>query len=836
MRSSLKKTLVSLGLLCIAGAAAATAGFSAIYLYLSPSLPSVDSIRDVRLQTPLRVYSADNKLIGEFGEKRRRPVKLAEVPDAFVDALLAAEDADFYSHNGVSLRGLARAVTELITTGERGSGGSTLTMQLTRNVFLSLERKFIRKLNEILLSLKLERELSKDEILELYVNYMFLGKRAYGIQAAAEVYYGKDLNDLSLAQLTMIAGLFKGPSTQNPIINPTRAIERRNWILGRMLSLELISQAEYQQAYEEGITASYHASQLDIQAPYVADLAREKVINSFGLNAYTDGYKVYTTVDSRLQLAAQEALRKGLLDYDQRHGYRGPELKLNAPTPEDDTPSPEVLANWLKTLQDIQSLAKLEPAVVVKVLDQSVIAVAKDGSHHEITWDDGLSTARAYINENSRGPKPKNASDILSVGDVIRIRQALDRWRLSQLPEIQGALVALSPNNGAIVSIVGGFDFYASNFNRATQAYRQPGSNFKPFLYTAALENGMTAATIVNDAPTVIDDATLEKTWRPENDDGEFEGPTRMRKALYRSRNLISIRILESLGIRNALNSLERFGFDREKLPEDLTLALGTHSVTPDTMAAAWASFANGGYKVNTHLIKRVLGVDGNVIYEAFPNTVCESCQTEQAPPEKAQVNATELSENAFDHNAFELPIEIKRKYALLEPEDYPPAPKVISDQVVFIMDSILKDVIKRGTGIRARVLDRRDIAGKTGTTNDAKDTWFSGYNPDIVATTWVGFDKNTPLGRSEYGSSAALPIWIDFMREALRGKPEKVKKQPTGVVTIKIDPETGQRARADDPDAIFEYFRMELAPKHTLSEEASDSNVPPAIFSEEIF
>ncbi len=855
MKPVLKKTLSTLILLFLIGTSAAIFGLAAAYLYLSPNLPSVESIRDVRLQTPLRIYSSDNKLIGEFGEKRRHPVTLDEVPQAFIDALLAAEDAEFYSHRGVSIRGLARAVTELITTGEKGSGGSTLTMQLTRNVFLTLDQKFVRKFNEILLSLKLERELTKDEILELYVNYMFLGKRAYGIQAASRVYYGKDLNELSLAQLAMIAGLFQGPSTQNPIINPTRAIERRNWILGRMYDLSLIDKNAYQLAILEPVTASYHGSQLDISAPYVAELAREKTIRSFGLEAYTEGYRVYTTVNSKMQLAAQQAVVDGLLTYDARKGYRGPEQNLAGQlgqlTPATDTENSEdtapenpaafdeqTTARLLELLQDIPDYAGLLPAVVTKVGEQSLTAITKQGEQVTLGWEQGLSSARAYINQNARGPSPESASDIAGLFDVIRVRLNQEgQWVLTQLPEAQAALVALAPNNGAILSLVGGFDFFESHFNRATQAYRQPGSNLKPFIYAAALEKGMTAATLINDAPIVFEDAALEATWRPENDGGRFYGPMRLRRALYLSRNLVSIRILQQIGIEHARETLQRFGFNAETLPRDLTLALGSSSATPVDLATAWAAFANGGYKVSPYLIDRVEDVDGNIIYESFPDTVCIECDEAKSSPTEVNQDLTEAAvDPAFDPKLFSVPVILKRELAILEPGDYPRAPKVLDDQVVFIMDSILKDVIQRGTGTRAKVLKRSDLAGKTGTTNGPMDAWFSGYSNSIVTTTWVGYDQNLELGNREYGGTAALPIWIDFMSVALEGTREQHKRQPPGIVTVKINPETGQRARIDDPDAVFEYFRADNTPELEPSNEETIHDNPSEIFSDGLF
>lgn len=853
MKPVLKKTLILFSALFILAACGAIFSSAAAYLYLSPGLPSVESIRDVRLQTPLRVYSSDGKLIGEFGEKRRRPVKLEDVPQDFIDALLAAEDFEFYSHNGVSIRGLLRAVTELIATGERGSGGSTLTMQLTRNVFLSLERKFIRKFNEILLSLKLERELSKDEILELYVNYMFLGKRAYGIQAAAEVYYGKELNELSLAQLAMIAGLFQGPSTQNPIINPPRAIQRRNWILRRMHKLELITDEEFDKAFKETITASYHGNQLEVNAPYVAEMAREKAIRSFGLKAYTDGYRVITTIDSRLQETAQKSIIKGLLAYDQRHGYRGPEQnlanltsdQLSANDNEEATDTTDSHESWVSILKDIPAYGGLEPVVVTNILETSLIAINKDNEQIQLEWDDGLSKVRRYLSENARGPSPQSVEENFKIGDVIRVIASPEGgYKLSQLPDAQAALVSLDANSGAMLSIVGGFDFYQSHFNRATQAYRQPGSNLKPFVYAAALENGMTAASLINDSPIVLKDAGYEGIWRPKNDGDKFYGPMRLRKALYLSHNMVAIRLLQELGIERTRNALARFGFNPKVLPRDLSLALGNSSVTPLELATAWASFANGGYKVGAHLIQRVYDNNGAIIYEAFPNKICHDCDL---PPddENAQdielasainPNAETFDESDFDKELFTLPVKLKRALGWLSAEDYPSAPKVLDDRVAFIMDSILKDVIRKGTGRKARKLQRSDIAGKTGTTNGPTDAWFSGYNRDIITTAWVGFDQNTPLGNREYGGVSALPIWIDFMREALKGRKQVSMAQPEGVISVKIDPETGERARIDNPDAIFEYFRIEQAPELKEQTPSNNGEQPLDIFSEEIF
>ena len=858
--TSKKPIIVAALWLILAGTGSALCLLAGMYLYLSPQLPSVGSLREVKLQTPLRVYSADGKLMAEFGEKRRTPIRFENIPTTYIDALLAAEDDDFFEHHGVSIKGLARAATQLILTGRRASGGSTITMQVARNYYLSRRKTFARKFNEILLALRIEQELSKEEILELYVNIIFLGNRAYGIHAASQVYYGKPLNQLSLAQFAMLAGLPKGPSTMNPIANPSRALQRRNWILGRMLSLEKIDQSAHNLAIIEPVTAQYHGSNVDVQAPYISEMARSKAIELFGLEAYTEGYRVYTTIDSEMQNSAHHAVVNGLRTYDARHGFRGPEqtLTLLAEMPGDKDSGPEAtpaqtdtndeesatatdinfqpLAEaWQSSLSAIPIYGNLLPAAVALIREQSFIALLASGQTVEITWEQGLSTAKPHINENVVGAAPKTASDIVSVGDVIRLAydEEKDTYALSQVPTAQAALVALKPQNGAILSLVGGFDFRQSHFNRATQAERQPGSNFKPFVYTAALENGMTPASIINDAPIDFFDETLEDTWRPKNSDGKFLGPMRLREALYRSRNLVSIRVLREVGIGNTIRGMSRYGFNEKELSHDLTLALGSHGLTPVSVATGYAVLANGGYQVQPYLIERILDNDGKRVYESLPATVCDPCEqppTTNTPALGASADGTQSLEEphqtldsladpgSYDlqGDPFELPFSIKSLLGILEPQDYPRAEKVLDDRVSYLIDSMLKDVIRRGTGTRAKSLGRSDIAGKTGTTNDQVDAWFSGYNGDVVATTWVGFDQNTPLGRSEYGGRAALPIWIEFMETALKGRPETRRVQPPGIVTVRIDPETGERAKPGDPDAVFEYFRSENAPQET--------------------
>ncbi len=852
----------------------ASAVFSGLYLYLSPKLPPVESIRDIHLQTPLRIYSGDNQLLGEFGEKRRTPIALVDTPVDFINAIISAEDNRFYSHPGVDIKGLLRAASQLLQSGSIQTGGSTITMQVARNFFLTRTQTFSRKFNEILLALQIEKELSKEEILELYVNKIYLGNRAYGIEAASQVYYGKTITELNLAQLAMIAGLPKAPSAYNPIANPKRAIVRRNWIIGRMLDLDYIDQERHDEAINSPVTASVYAKSLGLAAPYIAEMARIEALEQLGAIAYTDGFKVYTTVSSALQARAQQAITKGLLTYDLRHGYRGPEQKLpplsttsdktaqsnelNAQSDGLNAQSDDLGASetdyeeWRGALQKIPPASNLIPAAVIGVEQQNLKVLLSSGEQIIITWDNGLSKARPYINENRQGGQPKTASDIVSIGDVIRIREIGDQWHLSQIPKAQAAMVAINPNNGAINALVGGFDFRQSNFNRATQAARQPGSNFKPFIYTAALENGLTPATIINDAPIVFNDARLEGTWRPENASGKFYGPTRLRKALYLSRNLVSIRVLQSIGISNALRNMDRYNFNRRKMPKDLSLALGSYELTPLQVATGYTVFANGGYKVEPYLVDRIENAEGDIIFQARPATVCAECAkltndstaqpatdpdnqkavtaTEADNPDTAtEVTETALTETSDSEAGNENKIaegeELTNNEAPLlieEPEPLPAAPRVMSKQVAYLIDDMLHDVIKRGTARKALALGRSDLAGKTGTTNGPRDAWFSGYNHSIVATAWVGFDKNTLLGRREYGGTAALPIWMDFMKLALDGVPEKPRKFPEGLVSVRINPETGLRTESANPDAIFEIFRTEYIPEF---ESASGTN-----------
>ncbi len=761
-----------------------------LYLKISPELPSVESLKDVRFQVPLRVYASDGKLVAEFGEKKRIPVKIDAVPPLLLKAVLAAEDDRFYTHPGVDYQGLLRAVAVFVRTGEKAQGGSTITMQVARNFFLSSERTFTRKLSEILLSLRIEHELTKNEILELYLNKIYLGNRAYGVASAAKVYYGAEVNDLTLEQMAMIAGLPKAPSTFNPIVNPERALQRRNYVLRRLHELGAIDTATFDVAVKRPDNARLHTVTEEVDAPYAAEMARAVAVEKFGNEAYTDGYKVYTTVDSRLQPVASTVLRQALIEYDERHGYRGAESR--ATLARDST-----MDDWEEALRDTSSAGGLFPALVLSVGEQNATVYLGNNRKIMLDWA-ALSWARRYVSENALGAAPKSANEVLHVGDIVRVRQATpNKWRLSQLPAIEGALVSISPTDGAVKSIVGGFDFYRSKFNRVVQAQRQPGSSFKPFIYSAALDNGFTTATLVNDAPVVFDDPGLESTWRPENYTGKFYGPTRLREGLVNSRNLISIRVLQAIGIDTALRHVSKFGINAERLPRNLSLALGSGTVTPMDMVSGYAVFANGGYRVTPYIVQRIVGPDDKIVFMTTPPTVCAACE-EVAVSEGAVPTVTTA------HDAS-------------KPEKI--APRVVSAQNIYLTVSMMKDVVKRGTGKQAMQLHRNDLAGKTGTTNDQRDTWFAGFNPDAATVVWMGFDNTQPLGDGESGARAALPMWINYMAKALEGAPEHDIDPPPGLISVKIDPLTGQLTGSENRNAIFEIFRADGLPKQSSDE-----------------
>jgi len=802
-------TLVKFGTMCIFGGIAIVC---AVILYLSPTLPSVDQLRDVRLQTPLKVFSANGKLIGEFGEQKRTPIDFEQIPPQFIHAILSAEDDNFFNHHGVDPVGLLRAGSQILTSGEIQSGGSTITMQVARNFFLTRKQTFTRKFNEILLALEIEHELSKEEILELYANKIYLGKRAYGIQAAANIYYGADISTLNLAQFAMIAGLPKAPSAYNPINNPQRALIRRDWILGRMHLLGYITQEEMEHALAEPISAGVYGDIANDDAPYVSEMVRAEMLELFGPSAYEDGYEVITTIDVELQNAARNAVKTGLMTYDARHGYRGPETQF----PKEDIAEAAQLDELLAA---IPSVTDIVPAVVTEVMDTSAIIYVKGQGNQELTWENGLSTSRKLRTQNWRGELPKSASDVVEIGDLVRVQLKGDDWHFSQIPNAQAAMVAIDPNTGAIKALQGGLNFFHNRFNRITSAKRQPGSNLKPFLYTSALENNFTAATSINDAPIVFEDATLEGIWRPENDSGQFYGPTRLREALYYSRNIVSIRILRELGLNTARATMERFGFDDSELAKNLTLALGSEALPPLKVAAGYTAFANGGYKVEPYFIDEIKDQSGNIIYKSLNPRICLKCSEQTLSDDNHWAE-----EKAVESVIWNLP---EPKNTDAAEYSYPNAERILDERVHFIIDSILKDVITKGTGRRALSLERTDLAGKTGTTNGPRDAWFSGYSPHLVATAWVGFDDNSELGNNEFGGTAALPIWVEFMETALKNKPEIHFDQPPGLVIARVDPKTGERAAPSSANAIFEYFLRENTPAELNTEQALSEENP---------
>ena len=769
------------------------------YLVIKPDLPDVSTLKDIKLSVPLRIYTVDNKLIGEFGKKRRAPLTYEQIPEQMINAFLAAEDERFFTHPGVDYQGIMRAVWHIIKTGEKGSGGSTITMQVARNFYLSKEKTYIRKLKEIFLSLKIEQEFSKNEIIELYLNRIFLGNRAYGIGAAAQVYYGRPVELLTLEQIAMIAGLPKAPSANNPISNPVRAKRRRGYVLSRMLKLNYITQEEFDYANQQQVSAKLHGQATEVESPYIAEMVRNKSISMFGEKAYTDGFKVYTTINSHLQDKAQKALRNALINYDMRHGYKGPETNIESTSEISEEELSSIIA-------DYGSVAGLVPAIVTGINELEASIALADGTKNVIKIDE-LKWARKFISDNAKGPKVKKASDVLNVGDLIRVRKKTvieddiesEVYLLSQVPEVSGAFVAMNPSNGAIISLVGGFDYYTSKFNRVTQAKRQPGSGLKPFIYSAALANDYTTASLINDAPVVFEDSALENTWRPENYSGHFYGPTRLRDALTFSRNLVSIRLLRSIGTGTGIKHLQKFGFSKDQLPHDLSLALGSANVTPLQMVSGYSVIANGGYKVEPYFIDRIEDSKGNIVFSSSPLTVCKTCIA-QNKDTASNTNLAALATNI--------------------------APRVIDERNIYLLTSMMRDVVQRGTARRAKSLGRTDLAGKTGTTNDQRDAWFNGFNQDVVATAWVGFDKIRSLGNRETGGKAALPIWIDFMREALKDKPQKPLKQPAGIVTVRIDKKSGQQTTASNPNAIFEIFRTENVPQMDQSNISNGSDM----------
>ena len=778
---------------------------AALYIVLASSLPSVEELQDMKMQIPMRIYTQDKKLIAVYGEKKRIPVTFSEIPEDLKNAFIAAEDNRFYSHSGVDYIGLLRAFKSFVSTGKVTQGGSTITMQVARNFYLTREKKIIRKLREILLAYKMERNLSKERIFELYMNKIYLGHRAYGVAAAAQVYYGKRLPELTLAEIAMIAGLPKAPSRYNPIANEKRALQRRDYVLRRMSENNFISKESYVTAYLKPVTARLNKASIELKAPYVSEMARAEMEERFGNEAYTLGYDVFTTIDSKLQAAAQKSLKSNIEKYDIRHGYRGAEsrIKYSELLNEDLEYDLEIsITNIKRFLGNYYSINGNSPAVILEVNKNKIKVYSKDNQMLDIALEDVLIKSQYYdVNYKKR---IRDLNKILSIGDVVRVKKSSGKWRLSQIPNVNGALISIDSNSGAISALSGGYDFRLSKFNRATQAKRQPGSSFKPFIYSAALNKGYSPASIVNDAPKVFKEDTVSGAWRPKNYGGKFHGPTRLRYGLAKSRNMISIRLLDSIGIKYTLNFMENFGINSEKLPKDLTLALGSGEITPIKLAEAYAYFSNGGYGIKPYLIEQVRTRDNKIIYVENPIRVCGnpcdyiSLDTLQFPLAKSVEEISELRKKAG------LP-----RFAT----------QTIDPRNIYQMVSMMKDVVKYGTAKKAKVLKRSDIAGKTGTTNDQKDAWFSGFNRDVVTISFLGFDDHSSLGKKEFGSTAALPMWIDYMKIALRGTPKSNMDEPEGLVSAKIDSKNGLLASPDSKNSIIEVFRKENVPK-TFSKE----------------
>ena len=750
---------------------------ASLNLYIDSKLPDEKKIRDIELQIPLKIFTADKKLIGEFGEKRRTALKFETIPSHYVNAVLAAEDDDFFSHSGVSYKGLVRSLYRLALSGRVQGGGSTITMQVAGNYLTSRDINILRKIKDIFLAYRLEESYSKEEIFEFYVNRIFFGNRAYGIAAASEVYYGTSIEELNLAQWAMIASLPKAPSSINPLINPKRALIRRNWVLGRMLELGHIYQEQYNLSVKAPLTATYHGLVSEVSAPYLAELIRRSMIQEYGLGAYKEGFEVYTTLNSEHQNTANEAIKRGLEAYDKRHGFRDPDnyldlfpedffflsteerLSLIELEPDDEIEPLEEIFKLLNSLNNTQSKF---PALVIDS-NEELVVLSSDKTIHTLKWSDDLNWTRSYINENRRGPRQKRFSDFLEDGDLVWIQRGLlkENLSLTQIPDAQAALVSLEPKSGAVKAWVGGYDFFLSKFDRVSQSSPLLGSNFKPFLYAAALEDKFTASSLINDAPIVFEDIALEDKWRPRNASGKFYGPTRLREGLLQSRNLVSIRLLRELGVEKAIIYAEKFGFEKSRLPADLSLALGTASLSPLKNATAFSVFANGGKKIDSYYINKIVDRFGNVVFEK---------------------------------------------------KDSQPA-QVIDQRVAFIIKDILQEAGRRGTAKKIKELERKDFSGKTGTTNEAESTWFTGFNDSFVTTVWVGFDHPKSLGNREFGSSIALPIWLDFIKNNLEEIPLNNSIPPEGIVAVKIDKTTGKRVFDDSKNSMFEYYLEEKGP-----------------------
>jgi penicillin-binding protein 1A len=828
-----------------------SSGLIGAYYYVAPSLPPADAIREIPLQIPLRIFSRDGRLIEEVGERRRVLVDYEDLPPFVVHAFVAAEDGRFFEHPGIDYLGILRAGLRMIRTGEISGGGSTITQQLARDYFLTREQLFTRKLREAFLAYKIEQEFSKEEIMSLFLNKMFFGQRAYGVAAAAQVYFGKNLNDINIAEAATLAGVLPAPSSYNPVRSPANASMRRSYVLNRMQELDYIEDREFESAIAYPMVSKLHGTANELSAPYVAEMVRREMLSRYGEATYAAGFEVVTTLDSTLQRAANYSVRNGLLEFTRRPVELDPEV-LEGP-----------YADWpdgvKRALQDYGDPGGLSVALVTRLNeDNSANIVLQDGTATKLEWY-SMSWAKPYVDRETTGGVPQTVADVLAPGHIIYVMPiTIGGWALAQIPQAQSGLVSVDPLDGAITALAGGFDFSLSKFNRVTQARRQPGSSFKPFIYSAALESGNTLATVVLDAPVVINSAALERLWRPVNYSGKFYGEQRVREAMVRSMNLASVRLLlNNTGVGNAVRHLAPFGFPDDALIRNGSLALGGGTASPLDMAQAYATFANGGYAINPYIIDSIIGPNEEILYRAEPFVVCPECEPAEedtdiaampepmypvSPPDDGVTisdgaeQMVAVKDSLFDRgleDAFSLEQmaqmgEAYQPDATLAPElfaDVKLAPRIISPQNAFLIQDAMRDVIRRGTGVRARVLGRRDLSGKTGTSNDRRDAWFAGFNSKIVGVVWVGYDDDLPLGPREEGSRTALPVWIEFMKIALKSMPEEQMDMPDGIVTVRISKTTGCPASAAHPfeDVMFEHFREGSVPECDAIDEQLD-------------
>lgn len=839
------KFLLKFAIGCIlSGMVVAIAG----YYYYSQDLPDVVQLKDVRLQTPMQVLSSDGELIATFGERRRIPLKYEDIPPVVLQAVIATEDSRFYDHFGVDPVGILRAMYIGLKNRSFSQGGSTITQQVAKNFFLTPEKSIGRKIREMILAIRMEKELSKEEIIALYLNMINFGSRAYGVGSAAYTFFGKQPDELTISEAALLAGLPNAPSAYNPIYHPDRALTRRNWVLHRMLDQGFIDQQQYEHAIAEPLNVAYHVPKIAFSAPYVAEMARQFMYDKFGEQAYTDGYKVYTTISKLDQVTATNAIHDQVINYDIRHGYRGPERTLwkadEAAWSEDKI---------LSALGNYMCYNELCPAVVIKDNDTQATALLSDGKKIQISFD-GVKWARAYINDNQQGPLPTTVSSVIKAGQQIWVKQQDNQWMLAQIPSINGSLVSINSDNGQIRALVGGFNYNISKFNRATQAIRQIGSTIKPFIYTAALDKGLTMSTMLNDAPIMRTNAGSD-AWRPKNSPPVYQGPLRLRVGLSMSKNVMMVRTLRAIGVDYAATYLERFGFPKDNISRHESLALGSASFTPLQVTRAYAVLANGGYLVTPYLIDRIEYSEGGVIYQHAPEIACHDCLIELADENRdRQVNLDNV-ENVIQSSGADEPEQSKLKAddSMLLPDPSIPfdrlinpdgsvaqaidenktkgpvyAPHVISSDIAFIIKDALKSTIWgdpnglwTGTAWRSKSLGRKDIGGKTGTTNSSKDVWFAGFGANIVTTVWLGFDDHRrELGKArrdtlsnnsyiaaEGGAVTANPVWNDYMSVILKDIPQQQDIKPATVISVLIDKKSGLLATQPGNDAIMEYF-----------------------------